>query len=284
VSEELALASERDQDVGHLAALGTLEQVLMLIIIILGILLGDLDVLAKGSSVQQQVIDLDRLVVHEAVAVGLVELLNLRIAHLDPVHIGRRGQAHQTQIPGLVVEPVELLGFTLEGEFGAQHGAHQLLTYHVLAQGVAEHLRRHTGTTDELQVALVAELAVFGEFRHGDDGLLDLLVTDAQAECTSLVIDQCLIDQPIQHATTELFHVVGVRSQLVEGLTHLGFHAGPLVAVGILQCGGTDVIAIDGGGGGTCRAIEVAAYTGQGKGEDDEAQDNLGYLALRPFA
>jgi len=89
----------------------------------------------------------------------------------------------------------------------------------------------------------------------------------------------CLI-----YATTELFHVVGVRSQLVEGLTHLGFHAGPLVAVGILQCGGTDVIAIDGGGGGTCRAIEVAAYTGQGKGEDDEAQDNLGYLALRPFA
>ena len=280
----LFILAKRDQDVRHLTALGTLEQILMLVVVILGILLGDLDVLAKVRGIEQQIVDLDRLVVHEASAVGLVELLHLGIAHLDPVHIGGSGQTDQAQVTGLVVETIQLLGFTLEGELRSQHGAHQLLAHHVLAQGVAEHLGGHAGTANELQVAVIAELAVLGKLGHGDDGLLDLLIADAQTQGAGLVIDQRLIDQTVQHATAELFHVIGIGGQLVEGLTHLGFHAGPLIAVGILQCGGTDVIAVDGGGGGTCRAIEVAAYPGQGKGEDDQAQDNLGYLALRPFA
>ena len=280
----LLILAKGDQDVCHAATLGTLEQVLVLIVVILGILLGDLDVLAEVGGIEQQVVNLDLLVVHEATAVGLVELIHLGVAHIDLTHVGGGSQAHQAQVPGLVVEFVELLGLPLEGEFGAQQGAHQLLAHHILTQGVAEHLRRHAGAADQLQVAIVVELAVLGKLRHLHDGLLDLLVADAQAEGAGLVIDQRLIDQPVQHAAAELFHVVGVGGQLIEGLTHLGFHAGPLVAIGILQCGGTDLIAVDGSGGGTCRAIEVAAYTGQGKGEDDQAQDNLGYLALRPFA
>jgi hypothetical protein len=45
--------------VRHLTALGTLEQILMLIVVILGILLGHLDVLAKVGGIEQQVVDLD---------------------------------------------------------------------------------------------------------------------------------------------------------------------------------------------------------------------------------
>ncbi len=158
------------------------------------------------------------------------------------------------------------------------------MAHHVLAQGLAEHLRGHAGAADELQVAVIVELAIFGKLGHGDDRLLDLLVTDSQTQFMGLAVQQRLIDQSVQHAAAELFHVLGIGGQLAEGFSHLGFHAGALVAVGIFQCGSTDIRAIDGSGGGTGRAVQVAAYTSQGKGENDQAQDNLGYLALRPFA
>ncbi len=177
-----------------------------------------------------------------------------------------------------------MLGFTLERKFGAQQGAHQLLTHHVLAQGVTEHLGGHAGTADQLQVAIVVELALFGKLGHGDDGLLDLLIADPQTQFTGLAVKQGLIDQSVQYAATELFHVIGIGGQLIEGLPHLGLHAGALVAVGIFQCRGSDIRAVDGGGGGTGRTVQIATYTGQGKGEDNQAQDNLGHLALRPFA
>ncbi len=276
--------AKRDQDVSHVATLGTLEQILVLIVVILGILLGDLDILGEVGSVQQQIVDLDLLVVHETGAIGLVVLLQLVVGGLNVSHVVGSSQTHQTQIASLVVELVELLRFALEGEFGAQQGAHQLLTHHVLTQGVTEHFRSHAGTTDQLQIAVIVELAVLGKLRHGHDGLLDLFVTDTQTQFTGLAVQQRLIDQAIQHTATELFHVIGVRGQLAECLSHLGFHAGALVTVGIFQCRSTDLGAIDGGGGGTGRAVQVTTYTSQGKGEDDQAQDNLGYLALRPFA
>ncbi len=268
----------------HVATLGTLEQILVLIVVILGILLGDLDIFGEVGGVQQQIVDLDLLVVHETGTIGLVVLLQLVVGDLNVSHVVGGSQTNQAQIASLVVELVELLRFTLEGEFGAQQGAHQLLTHHILTQGVTEHFGSHTSTTDQLKIAVIVELAVLGKLRHRYDGLLDLFIADAQTQFTGLAVQQRLIDQPIQHATAELFHVIGVRGQLAECLSHLGFHAGALVTVGIFQCRSTDLGAIDGGGGGTGRAVQVTTYTSQGKGEDDQAQDNLGYLALRPFA
>ncbi len=278
------ILAERDQDMGNMPTLRTLEQILVLIVVILGILFGDLDILGEVGRIQQQIVYFHLLVIHEVSAIGLVVLLQLVVGNLYVSHVVGRCQTHQTQIASLVVELVELLGFPLEGELGTQQGTHQLLAHHVLTQGVTEHFGGHAGTTDQLQVAIIVELAVLGKLGHGNDGLFDLFIADPQTQLASLAVQQRLIDQAIQHTAAELFHVIGVRGQLAECLSHLGFHAGALVAVGVLQCGCTDICAVDSGGGGTGRTIQVTTYTSQSKGEDDQAQDNLGYLALRPFA
>ena len=109
-----------------------------------------------------------------------------------------------------------MVGLARQHEIGTGYRIDQLLRRQLVTQRLRVLIGSHAHLIHDAAEAFVIKLAVRLEGLGLEDGLFHLVVADAQAQFTGILIQQRFIDQTVQHLLTHGLHVVFVGRQLGE--------------------------------------------------------------------
>ena len=212
---------------------------------------------------------------HEIVFVLFVVAGNLLFGHRllrrQRVNIDSRFTHHAL----LSYQCRQLVGFTFQHKIGTGNTVNQLLGSELVTQRLGVLIGGHPHLVEDTVIAAVIKFAVNLEGWGRENRLFNLLITDTQFQLTSVLIQQRLVDQTIQHLLTQGFHIAFIRCQLGVLIAQLLLHAITLAVEGVLELPTADFLVIHFCGVVIASANQVTTHAGQYERHDNDTENNL---------